>query len=226
MKTSAVCPTSTATMLVCQKIAQSFRENIYELSRVRKDWNLEYANSLNATIDDIIENYYTDSLESIHEKKYMKWHEVMVAGLQSLKVLRAALKVDFKNEKSFLKELFKKLGYSDYFSDAKNGDHLSLYNFLTAFTQNLDEETKQKIIQKGIPSSLFDKIYETAKQIEDYKCCFETLGTENLFPESVQKNVTDIYEDIKDICRIAIAYFQFEPLKRDEFDFYKVMVYL
>lgn len=226
MKTSVACSTSTATILVCQKIARSFKENIYELSRVRKNWDSDYAVSLNDSIDNLIEEHYINSLDSINDKKFRKWHEVMVAGLQNLKVLRATLKVDFKDDKQFLKETFRKLGYKKYYSDAKNGDHMSFYNFLTVFTQNLDDETREKIIKKGIPASLFDKIFETAQRVEEYKSCFEALRTENEFSEPVQEKISGIYETIKDICRIAIAYFQFEPLKRDEFDFYKVMVYL
>ncbi len=226
METATACPTSTATILACQKIARSFKENIYELSRVRKDWDPEYATSLNVWINDTIEKYYAENLDSIKDKRYRDWHEVMVAGLQSLKVLRAALKVDFKNDKPFLKGLFKKLGYSDYFSDAKNGDHVSLYKFLSAFVNNLEEESKQKIIHKGVPESLFEKIQETARQIEEYKCCFEALESENELNTYAQKEVAEIYETIQDICRIAVAYFQFDPVKRDEFNFYKVMVNL
>lgn len=226
METATACPTSTATILACQKIAKSFKENIFELSRIRDEWDPEYATSLNVWITDTIEKYYAENLDSVYDKKYRDWHEVMVAGLQSLKVLRAALKVDFKNDKSFLKEVFKKLGYSDYFSDAKNGDHLSLYKFLSAFACNLDEDTKQKIIHKGVPESLFDKILETARQIEEYKCCFEALESENELNTYAQKEVAEIYDTIQDICRIAVAYFQFDPVKRDEFNFYKVMVNL
>lgn len=226
METATACLTSTATILACQKIACSFKENIYELSRIRKEWDAEYATSLNVWINDTIEKYYADNLDSVEDKKYREWHEVMVAGLQSLKVLRAALKVDFKNDKQFLKDIFKKLGYSEYFSDAKNGDHLSLYNFLNAFTKNLDEETKQLIIHKGVPDSLFSKIFEAARQIEEYKCCFEALESENELNTFAQKDVAEIYESIQDICRIAVAYYQFDPVKRDEFNFYKVMVKL
>jgi hypothetical protein len=46
METATLCPTSTATILACQKIAKSFRENIYELSNIRKEWDPEYAISL------------------------------------------------------------------------------------------------------------------------------------------------------------------------------------
>jgi hypothetical protein len=226
METATICPTSTATILACQKIAKSFKENIYELSRIRNEWDPGYGTSLNVWINDTIEKYYSNDVDSFEEKRYREWHEVMVAGLQSLKVLRASLKVDFKNEKSFLKAIFNKLGYSEFFSDAKNGDHMSLYKLLTTFVKNMDEETKKMIIHKGVPESLFTKINASAKQIEDYKCCFEALESENELNNYGQKEVAEIYETIQDICRIAVAYYQFDPIKRDEFNFYKVMVNL
>ncbi len=226
METSTLCPTSTATILACQKIAKSFKENIYELSSVRRDWDPEFATSLNVWIEDTIEKHYSGGLENIHDQKYREWHEVMVAGLQSLKILRATLKVDFRDDKPFLKEVFKKLGYSEYFSDAKNGDHLSLYKFLSTFAENLDEKTKKKIVSKGAPESLFNKILESAKQIKEFKDCFETLESENELSTYGQKEVAEIYQTIQDICRIAVAYYQFDPEKRDQFNFYKVLVNL
>ena len=99
METLTICPTSTATILACQKIAKSFKENIYELSSVRKEWDLEYATSLNVWIQDTIEKHYLDSLDALEDSRYLQWHEIMVAGLQHLKVLRASMKVDFKIDK-------------------------------------------------------------------------------------------------------------------------------
>jgi hypothetical protein len=226
METATICPTSTATILACHKIAKSFKENIYELSRVRNEWDPEYATSLNVWINDTIEKYYSDTFDSIYEKRYREWHEVMIAGLQSLKVLRASLKVDFKNDKAFLKGIFNQLGYSEFFSDAKNGDHLSLYKLLSTFIKNLDDDTKKMIIQKGVPESLFMKINNSAIQIEEYKCCFEALESDNELNTYGLKEVAEIYQTIQDICRIAVAYYQFDPIKRDEFNFYKVMVNL
>lgn len=226
METETTCLTSTATILACQKIAKSFKENIYELSRIRSEWDPEFATSLNVWIEDTIEKYYKEDLDSIYEQKYRDWHEVLVAGLQSLKILRASIKVDFKDDKQFQKDTFKKLGYSDYFSDAKNGDHLSLFKFLTAFAKNLDEATRKKIVNKGAPDSLFEKILEAATQINDYKDCFQRLESENELGTYGQKEVAEIYQTIQDICRIAVAYYQFDPEKRDKFNFYKVLVNL
>lgn len=226
METSVACPTSTATILACKKIAKSFMENIYELTSIRKEWDPEYTSNLYERINETIDNYYSENLDVIEEQSYRDWHEIMIAGLQSLKVVWASLKVDFKHDKEFLTKTFHALGYSDFFSEAKNGDHLSLYNLLKTFTRNLDEETLSIIVIKGVPETVFNKIYESAHQIEDYKNCFVKLETENELTYQGMKEIAGIYEEIRDVCRIASAYYQFDPARRDEFNFYKVMVNL
>lgn len=223
METITLCPTSTATILACQTIAKSFKENIYELSQIRKEWDPEYATSLKIWIDDTIEKHYSDCLGDFNQGGNNEWHEIMVAALQCFKVLRASIKVDFKEDKEFQKEVFNGLGYSEYFSDAKNGDHISTYKFLLTFAEKIDDETRQKIVAKGTPDSIFDKILDYTGQIKAYKECFEDLESENDLNAYGQKEVAQIYVTIKDICRIVVAYYQFDPIKRDEFNFYKVM---
>lgn len=226
METLTVCPTSTATILACQKIAKAFKENIYELSSVREEWDPAYATSLNIWIDDTIEKYYIENLDGLDEKKFREWHEVMVAGLQSLKILRASVKIDFKNDKAFLKEFFEKTGYTEYFSDAKNGDHLSMCRFLMKFAENIDDSARKKIVSKGTVDRLFEKILKSAEEIKQFEECFESLEGEAKINTYGQKEISEIYSTIKDICRIAIAYYQFDPIKRDAFNFYKTLVNL
>lgn len=226
METLTLCPTSTATILACQKIARTFKENIYELSSVRQEWDPEYATSLNVWINDTIEKHYSDSLDAIEDERYREWHEVMVAALQNLKVLRASVKIDFKKDKDFLKYFFEETGYNAYFSDAKNGDHLSLFNFLKTFAANLDESTRQKIVEKGTVDSLFDKILACANRVNEFKDCFVALEGETELDNYGRKEVASIYSTIQDICRVAIAYYQFDPDTRCKFSYYKVLVNL
>lgn len=226
METLTICPTSTATILACQKIAKSFKENIYELSSIREEWDPQYATSLNIWIDDTIDKYYIDNLDAWDEKKYKQWHEIMVAGLQGLKILRASVKVDFKEDKEFLKDFFEKTGYNEYFSDAKNGDHISMCRFLMKFSKNLDDETRRKIVSKGTVDSIFTKILNSAVEIKQFEECFEALESEAGINSYGQKEISEIYKTIQDICRIAIAYYQFDPIKRDQFNFYKTLVNL
>jgi len=226
METLTICPTSTATILACQRIAKTFKENIYELSNLRSEWDPEYATSLNVWIDDTVEKNYADSQDALANERYRQWHEIMVAGLLHLKVLRASVKIDFKHDKEFLKEFFQKTGYNDYFSDAKNGDHLSLFKFLKTFAANLDEVTRQKIVEKGSLDSLFDKILTCANRVNEFEDCFIALEGDTDLDNYGRKEVSRIYEAIQDICRIAIAYYQFDPIMRDKFNYYKVLVNL
>lgn len=223
METMIACPTSTVTILACQQIAKTFRENIYELSRIRKDWDPGYATSINVWITDTIEKYYQGSVDSVDNKMFMEWHEIMVAGMQSLKVLRASIKVDFKNDKQFLKSFFEKHGYTEFFSDAKNGDHLSLHKFLTAFAHNLDDDTRRKIVAKNTPDSVIEKILNCAQEITRFTKCFEALEGDAHLNSYGYKEVSEIYVTIQDISRIAMAYYQYDPVKRDQFNFYKVL---
>lgn len=224
METKTACPTSTVTILACQKIAKTFKENIYELSRIRNDWDPGYATSINVWINDTIEKYYLGNMDSVNQSRFKEWHEIMVAGMQGLKVLRASIKVDFKDNKPFLKDFFEKHGYTEFFSDAKNGDHLSLYHFLTTFAKNLDDETRKKITSRNTPDTVFERILYCATEIKKFTHCFEELQSEAQLNTYGQKEVAEIYTTIQDICRIAMAYYQFDPVKRDQFNFYKILV--
>ncbi len=226
METLTTCSTNVATILACRKIAKSFRENIYELSRIRKEWDLKFATSLVVWIDDTIEKYYKKNADGIYDEKYLEWHDMLISALQNLSILRASVKVDFKNDKTFLKDFFRKQGYNEFFSDAKNGDHLSLCKFLFQFRDNLDEKSRKKIVAKGTCDSIFEKIITDANQIPTYKECFELLENESEMNSYGQKEVAEIYKTVQDICRIATAYYMFDPAQRAKFNFYKVMVNL
>lgn len=223
MEHKQICPTSIATILTCQRIAKSFKENIFELSRIRNDWDPEFAISLNVWIADTIEKYFHDPHQMLENQKYLTWHEIMVASLRCLGILRASIKVDFKNDPDFQKEIFQRLGYNDYFSDAKNGDHLSVYNLLKTFKENLAEDLRIRIAEKADYTDIFSRILKHAEQITPFRLCFEKLESPEEMDKYGKKEVEDIYGVVKDICRIAIAYYQFEPPKRDEFSFYKVI---
>ncbi len=223
MESKSICSTNTATILACQNIARSFKENIYELSRIRNEWDPEFATSLKIWVDDTIEKYYEDCKEQLNDPKFRSWHELMIGALKCLGILRASMKVDFKEDKVFLKDFLKKHGYSDFFSDAKNGDHLSMYNLLKTFSNNLNEETKIKILKKGVNEPLLERILEYAKEINAYKDCFELMESNYGVNTYGKKEVEEIYGTIKDICRISIAYYQYDPVNRDKFNFYRVL---
>lgn len=223
MESKSNCPTSTATILACQTISQSFKENIYELSRIRKEWDPKFATSLKIWIEDTIEKYYRHAKGYVHEPKFREWHEIMIGALKYLGVLRASLKVNFKDDKPFVKEFLNKHGYDDFFSDAKNGDHLSIYNLVKTFANNIDEDTRSKIEEKGIERSVISHILDFGEQMNSFKECFDLMESREGINHYGEKEVQGIYKTIKDICRISTAYYQFDPAVRDKFNYYRVL---
>jgi len=226
MNVISTCLTGTATILTCRKIAQSFSENIYELSSIRRNWMPEYAGDLKERIEKIMNQYFTHESLSDHLEKHSQFYELMIAALKDISVFRAELKVDFSHDKEFLKRIFDDLGYADYYSDAKNGDHFSLYKMMATFKRNMTPELQQVILARGINKSLLERLISYKEKLAELKNCFDISHGNDQLGAELKREINVIYSEIKDICRIANAYYEFDPLQRDKFNFYKVMINL
>jgi hypothetical protein len=227
MSTFKTCTAGIATILSCKQIAQSFSENIYELSTIRKNWSPKYAETLKKQIENILETYFSyDSLAELLEK-HSQMHDLMIAAVKDVTVFRAQLKVDFKNDKKFIQEVFDQLGYTDFYSETKNGDHWSLYRLMSSFSKNMDAELMNRILSAGIDKHLIDRLVSYREKLTELKSCLEVLqnSTSKIEAEAHQK-INEVYTEIKDICRIATAYYEFDPVQRDKFCFYHVMINL
>jgi hypothetical protein len=226
MNVISTCLTGTATILTCRKIAQSFSENIYELSSIRRNWSPEYAGNLKNRIDSIMNQYFTQESLVDHLDKHGQFYELMISALKDVSVFRAQLKVDFSHDKKFLSETFDNLGYVDYFSDAKNGDHFSLYKMMATFKRNMTPELQQIILARGINTNLLSRLISYKERLAELKNCFDISHGSDQLDAELKREINSIYGEVKDICRVANAYYEFDPVQRDKFTFYKVMINL
>ena len=226
MNVISTCLTGTATILTCRKIAQSFGENIYELSSIRRNWSPDYAGNLKERIETMMNQYFTYETLVDHLEKNGKFYDLMIAALKDISVFRAELKVDFKHDKEWLNSTFENLGYVDYFSDAKNGDHFSLYKMMSTFRRNMTPELQQVILARGIDQHLLTRLLSYRKELAELKNCFDISHGKDQLSADLKREINAIYSEVKDICRIASAYYEFDPAQRDRFNFYKVMIKL
>ena len=226
MNVISTCLTGTATILTCRKIAQSFSENIYELSSIRRNWSPEYAASLKSRIDSIMNQYFTHESLSEHLDMHGQFYELMIAALKDVSVFRAELKVDFRTDKAFLNNTFDTLGYVDYFSDAKNGDLFSLYKMMSTFKRNMTPELQQIILARGIDKNLLNRLMSYKEKLVDLKNCFDISHGKDQLSADLKRELNVIYSEVKDICRIANVYYEFDPVQREKFTFYRVMINL
>jgi hypothetical protein len=226
MNVVSTCLTGTATILTCRKIAQSFSENIYELSSIRRNWSPDYASNLKDRIEMMMNRYFTYESLMDHLENNGQFYELMIAALKDITVFRAELKVDFRHDKEFLNQTFDNLGYVDYYSDAKNGDHFSLYKMMSTFRRNMTPELQQIVTARGIEQNLIDRLLSYRRKLAELKNCFDISGGNDQLGAELKSEINMIYSEVKDICRIANAYFEFDPILRDKFNFYKVMIKL
>lgn len=224
METIKTCFAGVATMLACKRIVQSFGENIYELSVNRKDWTPAYAEALKSRVKAIIDTHFSEEVASVHDEKHLQLHEGIMAALKDLGVFRALLKVEFKSDKSFLKNTFQQLGYNSFFSDAKNGDHVSLYQLIDAFSKNMTPDLVQKLESVHFPNELIERLKSYVDELNDLQQCYDFMSENSKLPPEAKKEINEVYAIVQDICRIAIAYYQFDPVKREQFCFYRVMI--
>ena len=223
MESKNLCPSTTATVFACQAITHAFAENIYELAHLRKEWNVAYAESLKKEAQEIYNHLAASENFKIKLEKLKIWRELMISSLTSIGIVRASVKNDYKTDKAFLKEFYQKLGYNDYFSDAKNGDHYSVFLFVRVFAESLTPELREKIQAHGLDPHVLEHIIYNSKQLETFKECFEMMNNKNILADKDMARIEKLYLEIRDISRIATAYFYFEPLKRESFNFFKVL---
>src|SRR5690606_15804433 len=120
MQQKNLCLASAATLMACRSIAQAFAENIFELSHLRASWSVDYARNLKKRIQEGKGEHFSEE-GHLHSEKIRDWREMIISALTDLALVRASVRVDFKEDPAFIKEVVDKLGYTDYFSDAKNG---------------------------------------------------------------------------------------------------------
>lgn len=170
--------------------------------------------------------YFTQESLEDHLAKHSQFYDLMIAALRDISVFRAQMKVDFRHDKDFLNQTFENLGYVDYFSEAKNGDHFSLYKMMSTFRRNMTPELQQVILARGIDEHLVDRLMSYKHELSELKNCFDISHGADQLSAELKHEINTIYSEVKDICRIANAYYEFDPAQRDRFNFYKVMIKL
>lgn len=223
MESKSICPSTAATIFACWSIVNSFGENIYELAHIRKGWNAAYAQSLREKAQLVIDRFSaTGNIKNTLEKLRI-WRELMISSLTDIGIVRASVKNDFKNDREFQKEFYQNLGYNDFFSDAKNGDHSSMYRFVKVFADNLTPELREKILAKGLDPHIVDRIVENALELEKFSECFHLMNGKSEISSADQADIEQLYSEVRDISRIATAYYYFDPIKREAFNFFKAL---
>ncbi len=208
-------------------VAESFGANISELSKVRTDWDEPYAKGLKERIARAIQNFL-----GIDPKKGLRDATAALVSVQSparrdLSFFKTQIDDDFKSDPAKRDEILKNLGFTKHIRGVQKGNQQSLVQLLYVFKSNMTDSLKQQITDKGMNVSLIDTISGYAESFREANISQETFKEST---KEITKEATDvfngIYDEIIGICKKASSYYQYEPLKKEQFTFARVIANL
>lgn len=211
-------------MLMTSKvIAGNLLTNIAELSTVRSDWTERYATGLVEKIDGAIENQL-----GIDPKKELRSATSELSAIQTpakrdLSFFKTQVGEDFKAEPAVRDEILTLLGFTRFIRGVQKGNQQSLVQLLYTFKTNMTETLRAEITSKGISATLIDNIMGYAVTFAGANVNQESLklSTKEI-TEEARQIFNSIYDEIIGICKKASAFYQYNPLKKEQFTFSKV----
>ena len=204
-------------------IAENFKANMADLSQVRSDWTDESANDLIGKIDSVIENVLGTDAQKDLRNATAALIAIDATAKRDLSFFKTQIDDDFKKESAFKSEILNTLGFTKYLKDVQNGSQEAMTLLLAAFKMNMTDSIKNAIVEKGTSPALIDKIMTYANTYAQANVSQELMKQAS---KNISKEVADelnaIYEQVIGICKKASKYYQYEPLKKEQFTFKKV----
>lgn len=211
-------------MLMASKtIAENFLANISELAALRTNWSEEYARDLIQRIDTSMDSWLgTDAKKDLRQAT-AELGRIQAPAKRDLSFFKTQIDEDFKKDPKRRDEILKNLGFASLLRDVQKGRQEALVQLLFTFKKNLPDSLKNEITSKGMDVSLIDRISGYADEFNRANVTQEVLklSTKEITKE-LRQAFNDIYDEIIGICKKASHFYQYEPLKKEQFTFTKV----
>ena len=208
-------------VLALKRIIQNMRNNQAELVKIRKDITPEFLDKLEREVDEVIEKYLGLDKNYKLRKATKKLGSLYEQVMGDAGFLKTILEVDFPEEAEDLK---KRLGFSSYYTLADNGDQEGLQQLFLAIRKGITEELKERFIETGYADEWIEKLMEYPEQIEAANLKQESMkdSKKYLTREAVEE-LNGLYTKVMRFAKLFKRYYKFDPLKRDQFVFSRVV---
>lgn len=211
-------------LMTSKTIAESFKSNISVLSVARTNWTEQYATDLVSRIDGTIEKLLGIDAKKELRNATTRLSAIQIPARRDVSFFKTQIDDDFKNNPSKRDEILKTLGYTKHLKDVQKGNQEALIQLLYAFKTNMSDSLRQEITSKGMNASLITNLIGYADTFKNANTTQETFkGSTKEISKEVSDSFNAIYDEIIGICKMASNYFQFEPLKKDQFTFSTVI---
>lgn len=211
-------------MLMASKtIAENFLANISELAALRTNWSEEYARDLIQRIDTSMDSWLgTDAKKDLRQAT-AELGKIQAPAKRDLSFFKTQIDEDFKKDPKRRDEILKKLGFNTLLKKVQMRDQEALIQLLFSMKKNMSDSLKNEITAKGMDPGLIDRILAYAEEFSQANTRQEVLKlTTKEITKELRLAFNDIYDEIIGICKKASHYYQYEPLKKEQFTFAKV----
>lgn len=194
-----------------------------ELVVKRKAWENPYFPNLLTTLTGARERILGKDIAKLLRDATQQVKSEQSSVLSLLSELNVQIDVDFDGELN-KNEIFKSLGFTDFYKKAVKGNQESLVELLDKFKTNMTPELEKTITDKGIDLEIITSIKNYAGTFGDSNTTQEAAkGTKvNLSAETISE-LNGYYKTIIGICKIARNKFKGNPQKQALFSFDKTV---
>jgi hypothetical protein len=214
-------------LMVCRTIAESFKENIAELTEARNDWTPAYADDLIKRIDDAMSNYLgVDSRKDLRAATQALLN-LQTPAQQDLVFFKTQVADDFRKDPARRDEILRTLGFTQFQPYLHKGNHEVLIQLLFTFSTNLTPEIRAEAISKGMKEALIDRILSYARALAAANLSQETFkATWQEVSKDVNDVFNEIYAEVIGLCKKCSVFYRGNKLKRHHFSYSRVLANL
>lgn len=209
-------------LLSSRVIAQSFSDNITDLSKVRTTWTPTFATSLITEVDTVGNNLIGKKSKTALFEATDKLLMVISPARKDITSLKVQIDVDYKNNPTRRRLILSDLGYTAFYKKITGKSQTGTIGFLTVFNRNI-ETYKVELLANGTPAGLLDGIIAYADVVSNANMVQEQLKTTTKgITADAAAQLTALYDKIIGICKIAADHYKGNPAKKELFTFSKV----
>jgi hypothetical protein len=208
-------------MSAARTVVRNLEDNLDELSIIRAKWTKEYATALLKKIDSSMDNYLGLDRKKEQREATFQLLSLQAPVLRDISFFKTQVEIDMGVRAS---RIFKKLGFYTYLDGARQGDQQDLIQLLLRIRKEMDDKTKNAMLEKGASVVLLDRICDYADQIVQSNTWQEQLKDQTGVVSQLAVTIfNEVYAEVIGICKLASSYYRDEPVKKDMFTFTKVV---
>jgi len=201
-----------------KEIMNSYVENLSELSKIRTNWNQEFADNLILQINNGLQRL--DNLKNVQRAaRIIK--KIQSEAIRNLTFLKTQIEVDFPKKRA--NDILKELGYNKHLKKAKLGDDKAVALLIFDFYQNMTPQLFNEIVGQGTVPELIDNIKTFAENLTETGITAEVFSKESkLLTKNEIEDFSLLYETVAGICKIASKFYEEDKEMHDKFTFSSV----